>query len=78
MGMQVGFFNIEHHAIAVVKDAIFELRKVFARQLKIHECRAICSNGILGSHSSQLGSASPRICAPCDLAHIWISPSGYS
>ena len=35
------------------------------------EWRAMSSNGISGSHSSHAGSASPRICAPCDLrAHL--------
>jgi hypothetical protein len=41
------------------------------------ECRAISSKGIFGTHSSQPGSASPRIWAPCEVAHIWINPSGY-
>ena len=46
------------------------------RSLPVVACLAISSNGISGSHSSHMGSASPRIWSACTAAHIWMSPSG--
>ena len=76
MRFHIAFGDLQQHTLAVIPDAIFGTWQIFARQPEVHRMPRHLLERHLRCPFSHPGNASPRICAPCDVAHIWIRPSG--